>query len=69
VDDKPAVVGNANFPDGRLFVRDAWPAGYSRKDEDAYRLSPLQHENINLRGRYFIFDAGGSGQKRIGSTA
>jgi hypothetical protein len=22
------------------------------KDEDAYRLSPLQHENINMLGRY-----------------
>ena len=26
--------------------------GYPAKDEDAYRLSPLQHENINMLGRY-----------------
>jgi TnpA family transposase len=26
--------------------------GYQVKDEDAYRLSPLQHENINMLGRY-----------------
>ena len=26
--------------------------GYPMKDEDAYRLSPLQHENINMLGRY-----------------
>lgn len=26
--------------------------GYPVKDEDAYRLSPLQHENINMLGRY-----------------
>jgi hypothetical protein len=25
--------------------------GYPVKDEDAYRLSPLQHENINMLGR------------------
>jgi len=25
---------------------------YPMKDEDAYRLSPLQHENINMLGRY-----------------
>lgn len=25
---------------------------YPLKDEDAYRLSPLQHENINMMGRY-----------------
>jgi TnpA family transposase len=27
-------------------------AGYRVKDEDACRLSPLQHENINMLGRY-----------------
>ena len=26
--------------------------GYPVKDEDAHRLSPLQHENINMLGRY-----------------
>ena len=26
--------------------------GHPMKDEDAYRLSPLQHENINMLGRY-----------------
>jgi Tn3 transposase DDE domain-containing protein len=26
--------------------------GYPVKDEDAYRQSPLQHENINMLGRY-----------------
>jgi Domain of unknown function (DUF4158)/Tn3 transposase DDE domain len=26
--------------------------GYPVKDEDSYRLSPLQHENINMLGRY-----------------
>ena len=26
--------------------------GYAVKDEDAYRLSPLQYENINMLGRY-----------------
>ena len=26
--------------------------GYRVKDEDVYRFSPLQHENINMLGRY-----------------
>jgi hypothetical protein len=26
--------------------------GYPVKEEDAYRLSPLRHESINMLGRY-----------------
>jgi hypothetical protein len=36
------------------------------KDEDAYRLSPLQHENINMLGRYSFLmpDAVAKGELR-----
>jgi hypothetical protein len=41
--------------------------GHPMKDEDAYRLSPLQHENINMLGRYSFSmpDAVAKGELRL----
>jgi hypothetical protein len=43
--------------------------GYPVKDEDAYRLSPLQPRKHQHAEPLFIFDAEGSNQRRIASTA
>ena len=44
-------------------------SGYPVRDEDVARLSPLQHEHINMLGRYSFFSTGGGGQGRIAAPA
>jgi hypothetical protein len=49
----PGVTAYITAIEARILgQRNCGRKGYPLKDEDAYRLSPSQHENINMLGRY-----------------